>query len=305
MDAHTELTERLLKENQKARKWNTTVKLLFLVYLVVVTVGVFSSMGGVKGGGAAEPHTAVVPIHGVIKDGGDVSANDIVGPLREAFKAEQAKAIVLAINSPGGSPVQAGYIYDEIKRLKALHPEKTVYAVISDVGASGGYYIAAAADHIYANRASLVGSIGVTASGFGFVDLIEKLGVERRTYTSGDHKNFLDPFLQTRADEQKFWSEVLSGVHEQFRQVVIDSRGDRIDATDPQLFSGLIWNGEQALQLGLIDALGSVGFVAREVVGEEEIVSYAARKPLLDQLAKGLGSSLSLWLDREAAVNLQ
>ncbi|MEC8428911.1 MAG: S49 family peptidase [Pseudomonadota bacterium] len=305
MDAHTELTERLLKENQKARKWNTTVKLLFLVYLVVVTLGVFSSMNGVKGGAAEKPHTALVPIKGVIKDGGEVSANQVVGPLRDAFKAEQAKAIVLAINSPGGSPVQAGYIYDEIKRLKALHPDKTVYAVISDVGASGGYYIAAAADQIYANRASLVGSIGVTASGFGFVDLIDKLGVERRTYTSGDHKNFLDPFLDARADEQEFWGGVLSGVHQQFKQVVVESRGDRIDAEDAQLFSGLIWNGEQALELGLIDALGSAGYVAREIVGEEDIVSYAPRKPLLEQLTKGLGTSLSLWLDREAEVSLR
>jgi protease-4 len=201
---------------------------------------------------------------------------------------------MLVINSPGGSPVQAGYVFDEIKRLRLLYPDKKLYAVIAELGASGGYYIAAAADDIYADKASLVGSIGVTASSFGFVDLMKKIGVERRHFTSGEHKAFLDPFSPAKEIESEFWQEVLDVTHQQFIDVVKIGRGDRINQQEnlTELFSGLIWNGEQALTLGLIDGLGSPGFVAREIVQAENIVDYSVSPSALEKLTKRLGVSI-------------
>lgn len=193
--------------------------------------------------------------------------------------------------------VQSSYVYNEINRLKALHPNKKVYAVASDLCASGGYYIAAAADFIYAHPSSLVGSIGVTSASFGFVNLMEKLGVERRNYTSGESKSFLDPFSPSKPQEVEFWNEVLNSTHQQFIQAVEQGRGDRL-VKDKQLYSGLIWNGEQAKQLGLIDDFGSAGQVAREVVGLEEIVNYSARKDPISQLVEKLGISVGKGLSQ-------
>lgn len=285
MDPQLDLTHKMLSENRKTRRWNTAFKLLGFVYLSLVLAPFLPSLWGLSS--TEDEHTAVINIKGAIAENEEASANNIVGPLRTAFEEESAKAIILSINSPGGSPVQAGYVYDEIQRLKRLHP-KPVYAVISDIGASGGYYIAVAADEIYADKASLVGSIGVTASGFGFVGMINKVGVERRTYTSGEHKNFLDPFLDSRDDESQFWSGVLGGVHNQFKSVVLEGRGDRIDANNKELFSGLIWNGEQALELGIIDGLGSAGYVAREVIEQENIILYDRKKSPLESVLSGL-----------------
>jgi protease IV len=285
MDPQLDLTHKMLSENRKTRRWNTAFKLLGFVYLSLVLAPFLPSLWGLSS--TEDEHTAVINIKGAIAENEEASANNIVGPLRTAFEEESAKAIILSINSPGGSPVQAGYVYDEIQRLKRLHP-KPVYAVISDIGASGGYYIAVAADEIYADKASLVGSIGVTASGFGFVDMINKVGVERRTYTSGEHKNFLDPFLDSRDDESQFWSGVLGGVHNQFKSVVLEGRGDRIDTNNKELFSGLIWNGEQALELGIIDGLGSAGYVAREVIEQENIILYDRKKSPLESVLSGL-----------------
>lgn len=285
MDPQLDLTNKMLSENRKTRRWNTAFKLLGFVYLSLVLAPFLPSLWGFSS--TEDEHTAVINIKGAIAENEEASANNIVGPLRTAFEKESAKAIILSINSPGGSPVQAGYVYDEIQRLKRLHP-KPVYAVISDIGASGGYYIAVAADEIYADKASLVGSIGVTASGFGFVDMINKVGVERRTYTSGEHKNFLDPFLDSRDDESQFWSGVLGGVHNQFKSVVLEGRGDRVDANNKELFSGLIWNGEQALELGIIDGLGSAGYVAREVIEQENIILYDRKKSPLESVLSGL-----------------
>ena len=285
MDPQLDLTNRILSENRKTRRWNTVFKVLAFVYLSLILAPFLPSMWGFST--TEDEHTAVINIKGAIAENEEASANNIVGPLRTAFEEESAKAIILAINSPGGSPVQAGYVYDEIQRLKVLHP-KPVYAVISDIGASGGYYIAVAADEIYADKASLVGSIGVTASGFGFVELINNIGVERRTYTSGEHKNFLDPFLDSRDDESQFWSGVLGGVHNQFKNVVLEGRGDRIDANNKELFSGLIWNGEQALELGIIDGLGSAGYVAREVIKQDNLILYDRKKSPLESILSGL-----------------
>jgi protease-4 len=246
--------------------------------------GSFSS--GVKHD--AEKYTGLVDLRGVIAEGEEASADFLVSGLRAAFEDVGVQAVILRINSPGGSPVQSGYVFDEIKRLRAIHTEKPLYAVISDIGASGAYYIAAAADHIYADKASLVGSIGVVASGFGFVDTLEKLGVERRLYTSGSHKGFLDPFSEEKTEEVDFWKGVLSSTHDQFIAKVMEGRGDRLKISDTT-FSGLIWNGEQALEMGLIDGLGSAGFVAREVVGAEEIVDFTPQPDPFERLTKTLG----------------
>ena len=246
-------------------------------------------------------------LKGVIADGEEANADFLVTGLRAAFEDVGVQAVILRINSPGGSPVQSGYVYDEIKRLRSLHPEKPLYAVISDIGASGAYYIAAAADQIYADKASLVGSIGVVASGFGFVDTLEKLGVERRLYTSGDHKGFLDPFSDEKPKEVAFWKSVLGNTHEQFISKVKEGRGDRLKVND-DVFSGLIWNGEQALEMGLIDGLGSAGFVAREVVGAEEIVDFTPRPDPFERLTKTLGIAAGSSLARiltSSSISLQ
>lgn len=281
----------VLNEQKRSRRWGILFKALTFVYLLVVLLIYTQSDFGGSAGSSREPHTALVKLNGLIADDSPAAANIVVAGLRAAFKNENTKAVILAINSPGGSPVQAGYIYDEIVRLRKKYPDTKLYAVVSDLGASGGYYVAAAADEIYADKASLVGSIGVTASSFGFVGSMEKLGVERRHFTAGEHKAFLDPFSPLKETEQELWQEVLDRTHQQFIDVVKRGRGDRI-SSDEKIFSGLVWNGEQALELGLIDGLGSAGFVAREVVGEENIVDYSVRPSALEAVIKNLGVSL-------------
>jgi protease IV len=273
-------------EQRRARRWGIFFKLLTFGYLFVL-LGVMSN-GLSSTSITADTYTALVEIKGVISDQDEANADTIVSGMRAAFEAEGAKAVVLRINSPGGSPVQSGYVYDEIKRLRGLYPEKPLYAVISDIGASGAYYIAAAADEIYADKASLVGSIGVTASGFGFVEAMEELGVERRNYTSGEHKSFLDPFSDVNEEEVVFWKTVLDSTHQQFISKVKEGRGERLKESD-KLFTGLIWNGEQALDLGLIDGLGSAGYVAREIVGAEDIVDFSIQPDPFSQFTESLG----------------
>lgn len=280
------------KEQKVARRWGIVFKLLTFTYLIVTLILVFNAGSLNKDSGADEVHTAMVLVNGVIASDEDANANSIVTSLRAAFKNEHSKAVMLVINSPGGSPVQSGYVNDEIKRLRGIHPEKKLYAVIAELGASGGYYMAVAADQIYADKSSLVGSIGVTASSFGFVDLMEKVGVERRHFTSGEHKAFLDPFSPAKQDEAEFWQEVLNVTHQQFIKVVEEGRGDRLAKDNKQLYSGLIWNGEQALELGLIDGLGSPGYVAREVIKAEDIVDYSIRPSALESFTKNLGLSI-------------
>jgi len=278
-------------EQRRTRRWGIFFKLLTFAYLFIL-LGVMAN--GLSPSGMqvdSENYTALIDVRGVIADQEDASADVIVTGLRSAFEAEGAKAVILRINSPGGSPVQSGYVYDEIKRLRGLYPEKKLYAVITDLGASGAYYMAAAADEIYADKASLVGSIGVTAAGFGFVDLIDEYGVERRTYTSGEHKAFLDPFSEENPEEVAFWKTVLTSTHQQFIDKVKEGRGDRLVEND-KLFSGLIWNGEQALELGLIDGLGSSGYVARELVGAEDIVDFSLQPDPFQQFTESLGVSI-------------
>ena len=281
-----------VSEQKKSRRWGIFFKILTFVYLFALLVILLRPGFDAGVTLSGEPHTALIDIQGVIAASEDASADLVVGSLRKAFEQDEAKAIILRINSPGGSPVQAGYIYDEIVRLRLEYPDKKVYAVIADIGASGGYYIAAAADEIYADKASLVGSIGVTASGFGFVDTMEKLGVERRIFTSGDHKTFLDPFSPVNEEERAFWQEVLDTTHRQFIEQVEKGRGDRLKKDNPLLYSGVVWSGEQAQELGLIDGLGSSSYVAREIVGYKDIVNYTARPNRLDEIFNKLGTSL-------------
>ncbi|UQY35260.1 signal peptide peptidase SppA [Pseudomonas fulva] len=286
-------------EQRRSRRWGIFFKLLTFIYLFGA-LALFSPLISTQSG-SSSAHTAVIEVRGMIADKEAASADNIVGSLRAAFKDPNTKGVVLRINSPGGSPVQSGYVYDEIRRLRGEHPDIKVYAVISDLGASGAYYIASAADQIYADKASLVGSIGVTAASFGFVDTMEKLGVERRVYTSGEHKAFLDPFQPQKDEETRFWKTVLDTTHKQFIDSVKKGRGDRLkDAEHPELFSGLIWSGEQALSLGLIDGLGSTSYVAREVIGQEEMVDFTVQESPLDRFTKKLGASvaehLALWM---------
>lgn len=274
-------------EQRRSRRWGVFFKALTFSYLFALLFIMAESFGDKKMGDA-ETFTALVDLRGVIAAGEEASADFLVTGLRAAFEAEGTKAVILRINSPGGSPVQSGYVYDEIKRLRVLHPDTPLYAVISDIGASGAYYIAAAADKIYADKASLVGSIGVVASGFGFVGTMEKLGVERRLYTSGLNKAFLDPFSEEKESEVQFWNSVLNKTHEQFIAKVKEGRGDRLHI-DEDTFSGLIWNGEQALEKGFIDGLGSSGYVAREIVGAAEIVDFTPQPDPFERFTKTLG----------------
>ncbi|MCY1287830.1 signal peptide peptidase SppA, 36K type [compost metagenome] len=290
-----------VQEQRRARRWGIFFKLLTFVYLFGA-IALFSPRLGLQGGGASSgSHTALIEVQGMIADKEQASADNIVTSLRKAFEDSGTKGVVLRINSPGGSPVQSGYIYDEIRRLRGEHPDIKLYAVITDLGASGAYYIASAADSIYADKASLVGSIGVTAASFGFVGTMEKLGVDRRVYTSGEHKAFLDPFQPPKVEETRFWQGVLDTTHRQFIASVKKGRGDRLkDAEHPELFSGLVWSGEQALQLGLVDALGSASYVARDVVGAKELVDFTVQESPFDRFAKKIGASvaenLSLWM---------
>jgi protease-4 len=279
--------DNVTKLERSKHRWGVVFKAFTVLYLAVVTISLAAVYWG-KRPPSAE-HIAVVRLDGPILEGKPAGAATVNTGLRAAFEEDDAKAVVIAINSPGGSPVQSSYIYNEIVRLKALH-EKPVYAVISDIGASGAYFVAAAADEVFANESSLVGSIGVTAAGFGFTGLIEKVGVERRQFTSGEHKTFLDPFSPVKEDEAVFWSGVLSDVHQNFIQAVELGRGSKLQKS-PELYSGLIWNGTQALELGLIDGFGSVRSISRENIGIEEFWDYTPKDPFA-ALKGTLGASV-------------
>ena len=291
------LAQGALKEQRRARRWGIFFKSLTFCWLFAFIAILYNSSQGSDSAAlmsATGKHTALVEINGQI-GGGDVKADTVVAGLREAFEDSGTQGVILRINSPGGSPVQSGYIYDEIRRLRGVHPEIPLYAVIVDLGASGGYYIASAADKIYADKASLVGSIGVISSGFGFVGAMDKLGITRRTYTSGENKAFLDPFQDIDTGAAKQWQASLDTIHQQFVDAVKAGRGERL-ADNPELFSGMVWSGEQAKALGLIDDLGSTGFVAREIIGEEEIMDFTGRLSPLEKFAKGIGLGVSATL---------
>lgn len=290
-----------VQEQRRARRWGIFFKLLTFAYLFGALMLFTPLMDVEKAAARGSSHTALIEVRGMIADQEPASADNIVGSLRAAFEDPKTTGVILRINSPGGSPVQSGYIYDEILRLRAQYPAIKVYAVISDLGASGAYYIASAADQIYADKASLVGSIGVTAAGYGFVGTMEKLGVERRTYTAGEHKAFLDPFQPQKPEETRFWQGVLETTHRQFIASVKQGRGERLkDKEHPELFSGLIWSGEQAVKLGLVDGLGGASYVARDVIGEKNLVDFTIEESPFDRFSKRLGASvaehLAMWM---------
>ncbi|WP_114973165.1 S49 family peptidase [Rhodoferax ferrireducens] len=277
-----------LNEQRLARRWRSFVRLAWLAFFILLAWVVISRNGPSQD--ASTPHTAVVEIKGEIASGADASAELVVTALRGAFEDAGAQAVVLLINSPGGSPVQAGIINDEIKRLKLKH-KKPVYAVVEESCASAAYYIAVAADKIFVDKASIVGSIGVLMDGFGFTGLMEKLGVERRLMTAGENKGFLDPFSPQTDNQRVFAQTMLNQIHKQFIDVVKAGRGSRLKET-PETFSGLFWSGQQAIELGLADQLGNLDFVAREIVKAEEIIDYTRRENVAERLVKRFGASI-------------
>lgn len=299
-----ELVSRLassaVREQRRTRRWGIFFKSMLLIYLFILLF-IYLPDDWDSPTISISQHTALVDVQGVIDDGSDASADNIINSLRAAFESPGTVGVILRINSPGGSPVQAGYVNDEITRLRAVYPDTPLYAVVTDMCASGGYYIAAAADKIYADKASIVGSIGVLMDNFGFVEAMEKLGVERRLITAGESKGLLDPFLPVRPDDAAHIKNMLDDVHRQFIDTVKKGRGDRL-VDSPELYSGLVWTGEQGLALGLVDGLGSSSYVAREIFKAEDIVNFSPRGDYLDRIverfgvamAKVLGSNLGL-----------
>ena len=299
-DAHPAAWERKLVidlasagliEQRRTRRWGIFFKFAFFTYLIALPL-LYIPWGDWPSASGDEKHTALIELSGVISADSPANADRVVQGLRNAFDDDKTAGIIVRINSPGGSPVQSGYIHDEILRLRALHPDVLVYAVVADICASGGYYVAAAADQIFADKASIVGSIGVVSSGFGFVGSLEKLGVERRLIAAGENKGFMDPFSPTKPDEVRHFRSLLKEVHEQFVGVVEQGRGERLNG-ETNLFGGLVWTGERAVSLGLVDALGSASYVAREIIGAEDIIDFTPRQRALDKLAERFGVSLA------------
>jgi protease-4 len=283
-----------LQEQRRARRWGIFFKLLTFGYLTLLLLALinFRVEDGISG-----KHTALIDVVGVIDSKGDASADRVTTALQNAFKDKNTQGIIMRINSPGGSPVQAGIIYDEIRRLRGLYPNIPMYAVVEDLCASGGYYIAAASDKIYVDKASIVGSIGVIMDGWGFTGTMEKLGVERRVLTAGDNKAFLDPFSPLDEKQKKYALSMLNEIHQQFIDVVRKGRGKRLKE-NPDMFSGLMWTGAKSIELGLSDGYGSVDFVAREVIKAEDIVDYTQKENIAERFAKHFGGTMANTLVR-------
>ncbi|MDC6166210.1 MULTISPECIES: S49 family peptidase [unclassified Roseateles] len=277
-----------LRDRRSERRWRVFFRLAWLA-LVIAVLWLLLAQRQV-GTAPNTPHTALVEVRGEIAVDTEASAELMLSALKSAFEDQGAQAVVLRINSPGGSPVQAGIVYDEIVRLKAKHGKK-VYAVVEEICASGAYYIAAAADEIYVDKASVVGSIGVLMDGFGFTGLMDKLGVERRLITAGANKGMLDPFSPENEAQRAYAQAMLDQIHRQFIKIVKDGRGKRLKET-PETFSGLFWNGEEAVKLGLADHLGSLDYVAREVIKAEEVIDYTPRDNVAERLAKRFGAAM-------------
>ena len=282
-----------LEEQKSRRRWGILFKSLGFAYLLVVLVAVVDWGNSPE---HQERHTALVELQGVIEAKGEANAENLVAALNAAFEEKHVAGIILRINSPGGSPVQAGIVTDEIRRLRAKHPDKPLYAVVEDMCASGGYYVAAAADSIYVNKASIVGSIGVLMDGFGFNGIMDKVGVERRLLTAGENKGFLDPFSPQAPQHKAHAQLLLDDIHKQFIDVVRTGRGKRLKET-PEMFSGLMWTGAQSVELGLADSLGSVDSVARDVIKAEKVLDYSVRDNIAERFAKRLGAGAvnNLW----------
>lgn len=285
-----------LAEQRLSRRWRIGINIAWLLLLFLMLFAILGWIGGKRDVSPLEKHTALVELKGVIASDSKASADKIISALQHAFKDKNTQGVVLRIDSPGGSPVQAGYINDEIKRLRAKHKEIPLYVVVQDVCASGGYYVAAAADKIFVDKASIVGSIGVLMDGFGFTGAMEKLGVERRLVTAGSNKGFLDPFSPVNAEQQKYAQQMVAEIHQQFITVVKDGRGARLKET-PEMFSGMVWSGEKSVANGLADGLGGLEYVARDVIKAEQVVDFTEEVSLSESLAKRLGASAadSFW----------
>jgi protease-4 len=277
-----------VKEQRRARRWGIFFKLLIFIYFLLLIIPLWVSRDGESK--ASQPHVALVDISGVIMPDSENDADNIVTSLSRAFKSSQSKAVILRINSPGGTPVQAAYVYNAIKRLQTQHPDKKLYAVCADMCLSGGYYIASAADAIYANPSSLVGSIGVIISGFGFVDTLEKLGIERRLLTAGDNKAMLDPFTRLSKESINAANNILEDTYRQFIQSVQEGRGARLQS-DPEIYSGIIYSGDKGKRLGLVDDFKSAKEVANDLVELENIVDYTLKPSWLEQLSMRMGAA--------------
>ena len=279
-----------LDEQRRSRQWGALFKLLWFTFTFLVFAAAMGWLGrpDKEGAGSLGKHTAVVDIDGVIGAESKASAERVIKGLNRAFKDSNTQGVLVRINSPGGSPVQAGYINDEIRRLRAKYPNTPIHAVVEDICASGGYYIAVAADRIYVDKASLVGSIGAIMGGFGFVGTMEKLGVERRAYTAGENKDFLDPFQPENPRHREHAKQMLGEIHQQFIKVVRQGRQGRLKET-PEIFSGLVWSGEKSVELGLADALGSAEYVAREVFKAEKLVDFTVEENPFETLSKRFG----------------
>lgn len=296
-DKEWKLIEKLLgqaqEEHRKSRRWGIFFKALTFVYLFALLSMMVAGRTASTGLSAVEDHVAVVVVNGVIAPDQDASADLIVTGLARAFEAENSKAVLLKINSPGGSPVQSNQVYNAIKRLRAEHPDKKLYAAITDVGASGAYYIASAADEIYADPASIVGSIGVIMAGFGLEEAADKLGVERRVLTAGSNKAIMDPFSPVRPSDREHMKAMLNEIHQQFITAVRNGRGERLkEAENPEIFTGLFWTGERAETMGLVDGLKSPGDVARDVVGIEDMVNYSVGRSPFEEFVRRFGVSI-------------
>jgi protease IV len=298
-DLLTKLATAALKEQRRARLWGIFFKLLTFAYITFILIWAvdWKGRGDISGG---KKHTAMIEVNGVISPGSDASAERINAALQAAFKDKNTQGVVVRINSPGGSPVQAQTIYDEMRRLRQKYPDTPLYAVVEDVCASGGYFVAVGADRIYVAKSSIVGSIGVLMNGFGFTGLMDKLGVERRLITAGDNKGMLDPFSPLDEKDVKHARQMVDDIHQQFIGVVREGRGKRLKET-PDMFSGLIWTGQKSVDLGLADALGSLEFVAREVIKAEEIVDYTQKEGVVEKFAKRFGAGAAAAL-AEAAL---
>ena len=287
-----------IQEQRRARHWSVFFKLLLFIYLFAV---LFIGMGwvGKKDGNSSGKHTALVELRGVIGPDSAASADNVIAGLQDAFKDKGTQGVILRINSPGGSPVQAGHIYDEIQRLRLKYPNILIYAVVEDICASGGYYVAAAANQIYVDKGSIVGSIGVLMDGFGFTGLMDKLGIDRRLLAAGENKGFLDPFSPVKDSQVEYAEGMLDEIHRQFISVVREGRKGRLKET-PELFSGLVWVGTRSVELGLADALGSVEYVAREVIKAEDIVDFTPRENVVERVARRFGAAMAETLVRTA-----
>ena len=290
-DVLTQLLKNYLVEQRRARMWSFVkwiIVFFFLTFLLILSFGQISKLGSV--GSDIEPHTALISLTGAIQSDGDVDAHLVNESIRKAFRAPHSVGVILKINSPGGSPVQSALIYDEIVRLREENPDKSLVAVVEDIAASGAYYIASAAEKIYVNQSSIVGSIGVLFNGFGFSDLLKKYGVERRLLTAGENKAMLDPFSELNIKHKDETQKVLNEIHTHFINAVINQRGD-ILSNDPIVFSGMIFTGAKSIELGLSDELGSVNFVAKNFFKVESIIDYSVPSSLLEKFTEQLKSS--------------